>query len=102
MLRNFLKIFISVAWVIILPLFYVDTASNITLPWEGLTEWLHQVKGVPPLYIIAVALYMFPNILAAFMFLFPMLRRWIENSDWHIIRLLIWWSQVDILLSLIY
>ncbi|XP_042433092.1 callose synthase 5-like [Zingiber officinale] len=92
-LRNFLKIFISVAWVIILPLFYVDSASNITLPWEALTEWLRQVKGVPPLYIITVALYMLPNLLAAFLFLFPMLRRWIENSDWHIIRLLMWWSQ---------
>ncbi|GAB2283143.1 Callose synthase 5 [Dionaea muscipula] len=25
--------------------------------------------------------------------MFPMLRRWIENSDWLIVRFLLWWSQ---------
>ncbi|KAG4970806.1 hypothetical protein JHK85_037227 [Glycine max] len=30
----------------------------------------------------------------AVLFLFPMLRRWIENSDWHIVRFFLWWSQV--------
>ena len=59
---------------------------------KDLLSFLRQVKGIPPLYILAVALYMLPNLLAAVLFLFPMLRR--ENSDWHIVRFLLWWSQV--------
>ncbi|KHN29244.1 Callose synthase 5 [Glycine soja] len=62
-LRNILKVFVSLFWVIILPLFYV-----------------HSFKGAPQ----------------AVLFLFPMLRRWIENSDWHIVRLFLWWSQPSI------
>ncbi|URE04735.1 callose synthase [Musa troglodytarum] len=92
-LRNFLKILVSLAWVIVLPLFYIDSTSQISLPWKDLTQWLHQLKGVPPLYIMAVALYLLPNLLTGVIFIFPMLRRWIENSDWHIIQFLLWWSQ---------
>jgi hypothetical protein len=61
---------------------------------KKLLSFVHEMKGIPPYYILAVAVYLIPNVLAAFLFLFPMLRRWIENSDWHIIRLLLWWSQV--------
>ncbi|PKA48277.1 Callose synthase 5 [Apostasia shenzhenica] len=91
-MRNFVKILVSVAWAVILPFLYFGSSWPISLPVD-LKKWLGQVKGVPPLYMMAVALYMLPNLLAAVMFIFPMLRRWIENSDWHIIRLLIWWSQ---------
>ncbi|WOL08654.1 callose synthase 5-like [Canna indica] len=93
--RNFLKILVSLAWCIILPLFYIDSSPRINLPWDNLTQWLHQVKGVPPLYIMAVLLYLLPNLLAVALFIFPMLRRWIENSDWRITRFLLWWSQVQ-------
>ncbi|KAK1294985.1 Callose synthase 5 [Acorus calamus] len=92
-LRNVLKIIISLAWVIILPLCYVHSLSLIPVPLKDLEKWLRHVKGVPPLYIIAVILYLLPNLLAGVLFIFPMLRRWIENSDWHIIRFLLWWSQ---------
>ncbi|KAF8404369.1 hypothetical protein HHK36_009252 [Tetracentron sinense] len=61
---------------------------------KDVMSWLRQVKGIPPLYIMAVVIYLLPNLLAGVLFIFPMLRRWIENSDWHIIRFLLWWSQV--------
>jgi callose synthase len=92
-MRNILKIVMSVAWCIILPLFYVNSSTNVNLPFD-LTKYLRQIKGVPQLYLFAVALYLLPNILAAALFVFPMFRRWIENSDWLIIRFLLWWSQV--------
>ncbi|XVF58775.1 hypothetical protein PTKIN_Ptkin07bG0093800 [Pterospermum kingtungense] len=92
-LRNILKIIVSLAWVIILPLFYVRAFSFSPEKLKDLVSFLHQVKGISPLYIMAVGLYLVPNLLAAALFIFPMLRRWIENSDWHIIRLLLWWSQ---------
>ena len=37
--------------------------------------------------------YLLPNALAAILFLFPMLRRYIENSNWHIFTILTWWQQ---------
>ncbi|KAJ4765201.1 glucan synthase-like 3 [Rhynchospora pubera] len=91
-IRNLLKIIMSAAWCIILPLFYVNSSTNVNLPFD-LTKYLRQIKGVPQLYLFAVALYLLPNILAAVLFVFPMFRRWIENSDWLIIRFLLWWSQ---------
>ncbi|KAL0332666.1 UNVERIFIED_CONTAM: Callose synthase 5 [Sesamum calycinum] len=93
-LRNILKIVVSLAWCIILPLTY-SIQSNFTLFAQLRTylSFLGNLKGLPPLYVMAVALYLLPNLLAAILFVFPMLRRWIENSDWLIIRFLLWWSQ---------
>ncbi|KAL0723316.1 hypothetical protein Bca4012_037915 [Brassica carinata] len=93
-LRNILKIVVSMAWCVVLPLCYAQSVSFAPGMLKQWLSFLPRVKGVPPLYILAVALYLLPNVLAAIMFIFPMLRRWIENSDWHIIRLLLWWSQV--------
>ncbi|KAL4347308.1 hypothetical protein GQ457_17G019710 [Hibiscus cannabinus] len=93
-LRNVLKIIVSIAWIIILPLFYVRELSFVPENVKDMLSFLNQVKGVSPLYIMAVALYLLPNLLTAVLFIFPMLRRWIENSDWHFNRLLLWWSQI--------
>ncbi|KAI9074796.1 hypothetical protein K1719_043220 [Acacia pycnantha] len=93
-LRNILKIIVSLAWVIILPAFYVNTVEVLPQSIKKWLSFLDKIKSsIPTLYILAVALYMLPNLLAAVLFLFPMLRRWIENSDWYIVRLLTWWSQ---------
>ncbi|XP_068645658.1 callose synthase 5 [Aristolochia californica] len=95
-LRNIFKIVLSLAWVIILPLCYMQSSNILPREFKVLTKWLRQVKGIPPLYIMAVGLYLLPNILATVLFIFPMLRRWIENSDWHLTRLLLWWSQPSV------
>ncbi|XP_031375303.1 LOW QUALITY PROTEIN: callose synthase 5-like, partial [Punica granatum] len=92
-LRNTLKIVISLAWTILLPICYFQSDSAGAGQIKKLLSFLPQVKGIPPLYIMAVGVYLIPNVLAACLFIFPMLRRFIENSDWHIIRLLLWWSQ---------
>lgn len=98
-LRNFLKMIVSVAWAIILPMFYVHSFTVAPAQIRDMLSFLKQINGVPPLYILAVAVYLLPNLLVAALFILPMLRRWIENSDWHIIRFLLWWSQVLALLS---
>lgn len=77
--------------VIILPLCNLQSVSFTIPEIKDVTKWLCQIKGVPQLYIMAVALYLLPNILAAALFIFPMFRRLIENSDWHLIRFLLWW-----------
>lgn len=93
-LRIILKIIVSLIWVVILPILYAHSFDGAPDFLKDMMPFLKEVDGVPPFYILAVALYMLPNILTAALFIFPMLRRWIENSDWHIIRLLLWWSQV--------
>ncbi|KAH1237314.1 Callose synthase 5 [Glycine max] len=95
-LRNILKVFVSLFWVIILPLFYVHSFKGAPQGLKQLLSFFKQIRGIPAFYMLAVALYLLPNLLAAVLFLFPMLRRWIENSDWHIVRLFLWWSQPSI------
>ena len=41
---------------------------------------LHQLKGILPLYIMAVAVYLIPNVPEDVLFLFPMLWLWIETQ----------------------
>ncbi|KAK3008792.1 hypothetical protein RJ639_014255 [Escallonia herrerae] len=94
-MRNVLKIIVSLAWSIILPLCYLHENNSLAFGRiKDVLSFLNQFKGIPPLYLMAVALYLLPNLLAAVFFIFPMLRRWIENSDWLIIRFLLWWSQI--------
>ncbi|RHN69933.1 putative 1,3-beta-glucan synthase [Medicago truncatula] len=92
-LRNVLKVIVSLLWVIVLQIFYVHSFDGAPEFIRKLLSFVHQMKGIPPYYVLAVAVYLIPNVLAALLFLFPMLRRWIENSDWHIFRLLLWWQQ---------
>ncbi|XP_024527354.1 callose synthase 5 isoform X1 [Selaginella moellendorffii] len=92
-LRLFIKLVVSAAWVVVLSVLYVHT-------WESprgligiIRRWLgHRWKN-PSLYIAAVIVYVLPNVIGAFFFIFPAIRRWIENSNWRIIRFLLWWSQ---------
>ncbi|CAN0852268.1 Callose synthase 5 [Linum grandiflorum] len=91
-LRNIMKIIVSFAWAVILPLCYSGNFKQVGGFTRGMT-FLRTVESIPPIYLFAVVIYMIPNILAACLFIFPMLRRWIENSDWLIVRFLLWWSQ---------
>ncbi|KAK1432531.1 hypothetical protein QVD17_09428 [Tagetes erecta] len=94
--RSILKIISSLAWSIVLPLCYIHQNDNISLPFgkvEDILSSLDRFERIPSLYLMAVALYLLPNLLSAALFIFPMLRRWIENSDWLIVRFLLWWSQ---------
>ncbi|KAL3617345.1 Callose synthase 5 [Castilleja foliolosa] len=93
-LRNILKIIVSLAWSLILPLCYVHQKNSSFGKIKDVLSFLDKTNSVPPLYIMVVAIYLLPNLLAAVFFIFPMLRRWIENSDWLIIRFLLWWSQM--------
>ncbi|KAI3781161.1 hypothetical protein L2E82_11164 [Cichorium intybus] len=95
-LRNILKFIDSLAWSIVLPLCYIHQNDNVSTPFGRVNDILSSLdrfEGIPSLYPVAVAFYLLPNFLSAALFIFPMLRRWIENSDWRIARFLLWWSQ---------
>ncbi|KAJ7552358.1 hypothetical protein O6H91_06G052300 [Diphasiastrum complanatum] len=92
-LRLFLKLVVAAAWVIILMFFFVHMWNKAS----GLVGTLKSGFGGnwenPYLYVAAVVVYMLPNLLGGLFFLFPLMREWMENSKWHFVRFLVWWSQ---------
>ncbi|BBH02441.1 hypothetical protein Prudu_012993, partial [Prunus dulcis] len=68
-LRNILKIIVSLAWAVILPLFYVHSFKDAPKQILDVLSFLKKIDGVPALYIMAVAVYLLPNLLAAVLFL---------------------------------
>lgn len=93
-LRYILKAVSSAAWVIILPVTYAYTWENPSGLAKTIQSWIGNRQSAPSLYILAVVIYLSPNMLAALLFLFPFLRRFLERSNYRIITFMMWWSQV--------
>ncbi|KAJ0966771.1 hypothetical protein J5N97_023688 [Dioscorea zingiberensis] len=92
-LRYVLKVISAAAWVVILPVTYVYTSENPTGLARTIKSWIGNGQNQPSLYIMAVVIYLSPNMLGALLFLFPFLRRFLERSHYKIIMLMMWWSQ---------
>ncbi|XP_028555016.1 callose synthase 3 isoform X2 [Dendrobium catenatum] len=92
-LRYILKVVSSVAWVVILPVTYAYTWENPTGLAKTIKSWLGNGQNQPSLYILAVVIYLSPNMLSALLFLFPFVRRFLEGSHYKIVMLMMWWSQ---------
>ncbi|CAL9759672.1 unnamed protein product [Musa acuminata subsp. burmannicoides] len=92
-LRYILKVISAAAWVIILSVTYAYSWKNPTGLARTIKSWLGDGQNQPSLYILAVVIYLSPNMLAALLFLFPFLRRFLERSNYKIITLMMWWSQ---------
>ena len=102
-IRLVLKLITSAAWVIVLTICYVRTWDNPQGLIGEIQKWLGKSWESSYLYVAAVVVYLIPNFVGACFFLFPMIRRWIENSNNIALRVLIWWSQVRCLvLHLLY
>jgi callose synthase len=93
-LRYVLKLVSAAAWVVILPVTYAYTWENPTGLARTIKSWLGDGQNQPSLYILAVVIYLAPNILASMLFLFPFLRRFLESSNLNVITIMMWWSQV--------
>lgn len=98
-LRYILKVISAAAWVIILSVTYAYSWKNPTGLARTIKSWLGDGQNQPSLYILAVVIYLSPNMLAALLFLFPFLRRFLERSNYKIITLMMWWSQVIVALD---
>ncbi|TVU07520.1 hypothetical protein EJB05_40878 [Eragrostis curvula] len=92
-LRYVLKLVSAAAWVVILPVTYAYTWENPTGLAKTIKSWLGGGQNQPSLYILAVVIYLAPNILASMLFLFPFLRRFLESSNVKVITFIMWWSQ---------
>ncbi|KAJ6714102.1 CALLOSE SYNTHASE 3-RELATED [Salix viminalis] len=93
-LRFILKVVSAAAWVVVLPVTYAYTWDDKT---PGLAQtikgWFGNGFSSPSLFILAVVIYLAPNMLAAVLFLFPFIRRFLERSNYRIVMLMMWWSQ---------
>ena len=93
-LRYILKVLSAAAWVIILPVTYAYSWKDPPGFARTIKSWFGSAMHSPSLFIIAVVFYLAPNMLAGVFFLFPMLRRFLERSNYRIVMLMMWWSQV--------
>ncbi|RVX12768.1 Callose synthase 3 [Vitis vinifera] len=93
-LRYILKVVLAAAWVIILPVTYAYTWENPPGFAQTIKSWFGNSSHSPSLFILAVVVYLSPNMLAAVLFLFPFIRRFLERSNYKIVMLMMWWSQV--------
>ncbi|AQK80817.1 Putative glycosyl transferase family protein [Zea mays] len=92
-LRYILKLICAAAWVVILPVTYAYTWENPTGLARTIKSWLGDGQNQPSLYILAIVIYMAPNIVASMLFLFPFMRRFLESSNVKVITIIMWWSQ---------
>ncbi|EHA8588213.1 callose synthase 3 [Cocos nucifera] len=92
-LRYILKVVSAAGWVVILPVTYAYTWENPTGLARTIKGWVGSGQNQPSLYILAVVIYLSPNMLAALLFLFPFLRRFLESSNYKVVMLMMWWSQ---------
>ncbi|KAJ0019964.1 hypothetical protein Pint_31297 [Pistacia integerrima] len=92
-LRYILKLLSAAAWVIVLPVTYAYTWENPPGSAQTIKSWFGNSANSPSLFVLAVVIYLSPNMLAAVLFLFPFIRRFLERSNSRIIMLMMWWSQ---------
>ncbi|PPS05987.1 hypothetical protein GOBAR_AA14662 [Gossypium barbadense] len=92
-LRYILKVVSAAAWVIVLPVTYAYTSDNPSGIARTIQSWFGSASSSPSLFILAVVIYLSPNMLAAILFLFPFVRRFLESSHYKIVMLMMWWSQ---------
>ncbi|KAF8395917.1 hypothetical protein HHK36_019872 [Tetracentron sinense] len=92
-LRYILKVVSAAAWVIVLPVTYAYTWESPPEFAKTIKSWFGNSQNAPSLYILAVVIYLSPNMLAALLFLFPFIRRFLERSNYKIVMLMMWWSQ---------
>ncbi|CAL5354214.1 unnamed protein product [Camellia sinensis] len=93
-LRYILKVVSASAWVIILPITYAYTWKDPPAFAQTVKSWFGNNSKSPSLFIVAIVIYLSPNMLAAILFLFPFIRRLLERSNYRVVMLMMWWSQV--------
>nr|QKN22526.1 callose synthase 3 [Urtica dioica subsp. dioica] len=92
-LRYILKVVSAAAWVIVLPVTYAYTWDNPPGFAQTIKGWFGNNSNAPSLFILAVVIYLSPNMLAGVLFVVPFLRRFLERSNYRIVMLMMWWSQ---------
>ncbi|KAK1413367.1 hypothetical protein QVD17_35139 [Tagetes erecta] len=95
-LRYVLKVIAAAVWVIVLPVTYSYSLENPSGFGQTMKNWLGSGPSSPSLFILAIVIYLSPNMLSALLFLLPFVRRKLERSDYRIVRFIMWWSQLPL------
>ncbi|KAM6553831.1 hypothetical protein CsatB_014593 [Cannabis sativa] len=92
-LRYILKVISAAAWVVILPVTYAYGLKNPSGFAQTMKNWFGNGPGSSSVFIMAVVIYLSPNMLSLLLFLFPFIRRPLERSNYTILTVMMWWSQ---------
>ncbi|PQQ19843.1 callose synthase 2 [Prunus yedoensis var. nudiflora] len=92
-LRYVLKAVSAAAWVIVLPVTYAYSWKNPPGFARMIRNWFGNGPSSSSLFILAVVIYLAPNMLSALLFMFPIVRRFLERSHLRVVMLMMWWSQ---------
>lgn len=101
-LRYIFKAISAAAWVIVLPVTYAFSLKNPSGFGQTIKNWFGNGTRSPSMFILAVIIYLSPNILSGLLFVFPFMRRYLERSNNGIVKFMMWWSQVYMLDLCIY
>ena len=93
-LRYVLKVVSAVAWVIVLSVAYALSWKNPSGFTQTLKSWFGNSLSSPSFFIVAIVIYLSPNMLSGLLFIFPTIRRYLERSNNKAVMLMMWWSQV--------
>ncbi|KAI8571725.1 hypothetical protein RHMOL_Rhmol01G0141900 [Rhododendron molle] len=92
-LRYILKAVSAAAWAIVLPVAYAYSWKNPSGVAQTIRSWFGNSPSSPSFFIVAILMYLSPNMLSALLFLFPFIRRFLERSDYKVVMFIMWWSQ---------
>uniref|UniRef100_A0A7N0T6F9 1,3-beta-glucan synthase n=1 Tax=Kalanchoe fedtschenkoi TaxID=63787 RepID=A0A7N0T6F9_KALFE len=92
-LRYILKAVSAAAWVIVLPVTYAYSWKNPPGFAQTIKQWFGNSASSPTLFILAVLIYLSPNMLSLLLFMLPFIRRRLERSNYRIVMFMMWWSQ---------
>lgn len=93
-LRYVLKVVSAAAWVVILPVSYAYSWKDASGFAQTIKNWFGKGAGSPSVFLVFVLIYLSPNMLSLLLFFSPFIRRSLERSDFKIVMLIMWWSQV--------
>ncbi|KAL4596955.1 hypothetical protein ACB092_12G201100 [Castanea dentata] len=91
-LRYILKAVSAAAWLIVLPVTYAYS-WKIPPGFAQTIKTFGNSPGSPSLFILAVLIYLPPNMLSTVLSLFPFIRRHLERSNNKIVMLIMWWYE---------
>ncbi|XP_021727691.1 callose synthase 12-like [Chenopodium quinoa] len=90
--RMLLKCVTSAVWAIVFGTFYAKiwTQRNNNRGWSGAAE--RQIIN----FLLAVAVFVLPEVLALVLFIIPWVRNFVEETNWKIFYMITWWFQTRI------
>ncbi|KAK1356314.1 hypothetical protein POM88_049570 [Heracleum sosnowskyi] len=72
---------------------YAYTWENLPGLAQAIKNWFGNGSNSPTMFILAVVIYLSPKMLAGMLFLFFIIRRYLERSNYRVVMLMMWWSQ---------